>query len=453
MKQMHVLVVDDEAAIRQVLAAQLIRAGHAVEQANCAQEALDTLFTSDFDVCICDLRLPDHDGIEVIKRCRAKEVDIAFLMITAFASVDTAIEAMKLGAHDYLMKPVQAEDLLIRLEHIADVTRLRDENRYLKKMMVASETAADTLGVSAPMREIETLVDKVSRTDGTVLITGESGTGKSHIARTIHKRSGRRDRAMVTVNCGAIPKELLESELFGHIKGAFTGADRNKKGLFREADGGTLFLDEIGELPLALQVKLLHVIEEKEVRPLGAEQSRRVDVRIIAATNRNIDEMMRIGEFREDLYYRLNVLHITLPPLRSRREDIPLYIDYFHNSEIERLGLDGRYGIDPEVEEHLLAYEWPGNLRELQNVIARMLVLAEDHIIDMADLPSHVTRYEHNGSSYEIDATYGSLRDQVRQFEIGVIKKAINTAGNDRALAARSLDIGLSTLYRKLEEK
>ncbi|MEW8064811.1 MAG: sigma-54 dependent transcriptional regulator [Candidatus Thiodiazotropha sp.] len=452
MKQMHILVVDDEAAIRQVLAEQLTRSGHTVEQADCGEEALKVLQSSDFDVCICDLRLPDLDGIEVIRRCRAKEMDIAFLMITAFASVDTAIEAMKLGAYDYLMKPVQLEDLLIRLDHIADVARLRDENRYLRKM-VESDAGSDTLGLSVPMRKIQTLINKVSRTDSTVLITGESGTGKSHIARTIHYDSNRRDRAMVTVNCGAIPKELLESELFGHIKGAFTGADRNKKGLFREADGGTLFLDEIGELPLALQVKLLHVIEDKEVRPLGAEQSRRVDVRIIAATNRNIVEMMQSGEFREDLFYRLNVLHITLPPLRSRREDIPLYIEYFLNTEISRLGLEGSYSIDPEVEEHLLAYEWPGNLRELQNVIARMLVLAEEHAINMGDLPSHVTRYEHNGNKYEFGKTFGSLREQVRQFEIGVIKKAIDAAGNDRALAARSLDIGLSTLYRKLEER
>ncbi|MCG7980949.1 MAG: sigma-54-dependent Fis family transcriptional regulator [gamma proteobacterium symbiont of Clathrolucina costata] len=452
MKQMHILVIDDEAAIRQVLAEQLTRSGHTVEQADCGEEALTMLQSSDFDVCICDLRLPDLDGIEVIRRCRAKEMDIAFLMITAFASVDTAIEAMKLGAYDYLMKPVQLEDVLIRLDHIADVARLRDENRYLRKM-VESDTGSDTLGLSVPMRKIQTLINKVSRTDSTVLITGESGTGKSHIARTIHYESNRRDRAMVTVNCGAIPKELLESELFGHIKGAFTGADRIKKGLFREADGGTLFLDEIGELPLALQVKLLHVIEDKEVRPLGAEQSRRVDVRIIAATNRNIVEMMQSGEFREDLFYRLNVLHITLPPLRSRREDIPLYIEYFLNTEISRLGLEGSYSIDPEVEEHLLAYEWPGNLRELQNVIARMLVLAEERAINMGDLPSHVTRYEHNGNKYEFGKTFGSLREQVRQFEIGVIKKAIDAAGNDRALAARSLDIGLSTLYRKLEER
>lgn len=453
MKQLHVLVVDDEAAIRQVLAAQLVRAGHTVEHACSGEEALENLMSSDFDVCICDLRLPSIDGLEVIRRCRTKELDVAFLMITAFASVDTAIEAMKLGAYDYLMKPVQIEDVLIRLEHIGDIERLRDENRYLRKMIVETEPKADTLGVSDAMKEVQMLIHKVSRTDGTVLITGESGTGKSHIARAIHNKSIRKDRAMVSINCGAIPRELLESELFGHIKGAFTGADRNKKGLFREADGGTLFLDEIGELPLSLQVKLLHVIEEKEVRPLGAEQTRRIDVRIIAATNRDITQMMQNGEFREDLYYRLNVLHITLPPLRNRKEDIPVFIDYFLNSEVARLGLEGEYTIDSEVEAHLLAYKWPGNLRELQNVIARMLVLADEYAIGMGDLPAYVTQHRNNGTAMRPGHSLGSLREQVKQFEIGVINEAIVKAGSDRALAARSLEIGLSTLYRKLEER
>ncbi|MCU7804900.1 MAG: sigma-54 dependent transcriptional regulator [Candidatus Thiodiazotropha sp. (ex Lucinoma borealis)] len=452
MRQMHVLVVDDEPAIRQILVSQLSRVGHSVEQASNGQEALDALFLSDFDICICDLRLPDLDGIEVIRRCKNRNVDVAFLIITAFASVDTAIEAMKLGAYDYLMKPVQLDDVLIRLEHIADVARLRDENRYLKKMMDDNRSEQETLGVSPAMQDIQALVDKVSRTDSTVLITGESGTGKSYVARAIHNRSNRCERTMVSVNCGAIPESLLESELFGHLKGAFTGADRTKKGLFREADGGTLFLDEIGELPLALQVKLLHVIEDKEVRPVGAEQVRRIDVRIIAATNRNITEMVKNGGFREDLYYRLNVLHIALPPLRKRREDIPIFISYFLTSELKRLGLIGEYRIDPAAEEQLLTYDWPGNLRELQNVIARVLVLADDHTIRLSDMPAHVTRGENDHMPSTLCTSAGTLRDQVKHFEIGVIKNALDEAGNDRMLAARSLDIGLSTLYRKLEE-
>jgi two-component system response regulator AtoC len=303
------------------------------------------------------------------------------------------------------------------------------------------------------MQEVQVLVEKVARTDGTVLITGESGTGKSHVAHTIHKRSSRRERPLVSVNCGAIPENLLESDLFGHVKGAFTGADRAKKGLFREADGGTLFLDEIGELPLSLQVKLLHAIEEKEVRPVGAEKVRRVDVRIIAATNRNMADMVRDGRFREDLFYRLNVLYIALPPLRQRREDVPLFIRHFLVSEASRLGLEGDYRLDPTAEEQLLAYDWPGNLRELQNVLARALVLAEDHDIRLSDLPAQVTRGKRTEVPSHPGQSGGTLREQVRQFEIGVIRRALEVAGNDRLAAARSLGVGLSTLYRKLEER
>ncbi len=453
MRQLHILVVDDEPAIRQILAGQLGRAGHSVRTASNGHEAVDLLGKAEFDVAICDLRLPDIDGMEVIRRCRQREIDVAFLVITAFASVNTAIEAMKLGAYDYLMKPVQPEDVLLRLQHIADMNRLRDENSYLRKIVDAVEPGEETLGVSPAMQEVQVLVDKVSRTDGTVLITGESGTGKSHVARVIHKRGSRRERPLVTVNCGAIPEHLLESELFGHLKGAFTGADRAKKGLFREADGGTLFLDEIGELPLSLQVKLLHAIEDKEIRPVGAEAARRVDVRIIAATNRKMEEMVRSGQFREDLYYRLNVLNIALPPLRRRRDDVPVFIRHFLASEVNRLGLEEEYQLAPEAEEQLLVHDWPGNLRELQNVIARALVLAEEREIRLSDLPAQVTRGERTESHGGFAQLGGTLREQVRQFEINVIQRALETAGEDRMAAAKALGIGLSTLYRKLEER
>ncbi len=453
MKQLHILVVDDEPAIRQILASQLERSGHSVRTASDGRGAVDLLGKAEFDVCICDLRLPDIDGMEVIRRCRQREIDVAFLVITAFASVKTAIEAMKLGAYDYLMKPVQPEDVLLRLQHIADVTRLRDENSYLRKIVDAVGPGDHTLGVSPAMQEVQVLVDKVSRTDGTVLITGESGTGKSHVARVIHKRGPRRERPLVSVNCGAIPEQLLESELFGHLKGAFTGADRAKKGLFREADGGTLFLDEIGELPLSLQVKLLHAIEDKEIRPVGAETARRVDVRILAATNRNIEEMVRGGQFREDLYYRLNVLNIALPPLRQRRDDVPVFIRHFLGSEVERLGLEGAFRLDPDAEEHLLAYDWPGNLRELQNVIARALVLADEREIGLSDLPAQVTRGDRVETHDGFEQLGGTLREQVRQFENNVIQRALEAAGDDRMVAAKALGIGLSTLYRKLEER
>lgn len=452
MRQLQVLVVDDEPAIREILASHLTRAGHNVDMAATGQEALDRLGNADTDVCICDLRLPDFDGLEVIRRCKDKGIDVAFLIITAFASVNTAIEAMKLGANDYMMKPVQPDDVLIRLKHIADVSQLRDENRYLRKLVDSDDQETQGLGVSSAMQEVRILVDKVAKTDGTVLITGESGTGKTHIAKMIHKGSNRKERPLVSVNCGAIPETLLESELFGYVKGAFTGADKSKKGLFREADGGTLFLDEIGELSLSLQVKLLHVIEEKEVRPVGSEQVRRVDVRIITATNRRLGDMVRDGQFREDLFYRLNVLHIDIPPLRSRKVDVPVFIRHFLDTEVKRLGLNGSYSLDQAAEEQLLAYDWPGNLRELQNIIARALVMAEEEQVHLSDLPDQVTRIGRADSTRQTSFVEGTLREQVRQFEIDVIKRELEAKGNDRTAVARSLDIGLSTLYRKLEE-
>jgi two-component system response regulator AtoC len=304
------------------------------------------------------------------------------------------------------------------------------------------------------MRQVETLAERVAPTYGTVLITGESGTGKSYLARYIHRHSARSERSFIQVNCGAIPEQLLESEFFGHMKGAFTGADRTKKGLFHEADGGTLFLDEISELPLALQVKLLHALEEKEIRAVGSQVSRRVNVRILAATNRNVEQMVAQGEFREDLYYRLNVLQIHLPALRERPEDLPALLSYFVALESSRLGLDQQYIIDPTAEEVLVRHSWPGNLRELANVIARALVLADDGRIQLSDLPEQVCRTEPTSaaSGASVGGKVGDLRQRVREYEIGMIREAIDQSGGDRQRAAKRLGIGLSTLYRKLED-
>ena len=375
-------------------------------------------------------------------------------MITAFASVSNAIGAMKLGAFDYLTKPLRAEDVAHRLQHIADLDNLRAENRRLRSI-VDHEELEPPVSVSSIMRQVEALADRVARTEGTVLITGESGTGKSFLAKNIHGRSTRSDSSFIQVNCGAIPEQLLESEFFGHVKGAFTGADRNKKGLFHEADGGTLFLDEISELPIGLQVKLLHAIEEKEVRAVGSQLARRVNVRILAATNRDMAEMVSQGKFREDLFYRLNVLHIHMPPLRERRDDLPALLKYFVALESMRLGLDRDFVVDPTAEEVLTRYSWPGNLRELQNVIARALVLADDGCVQLSDLPDQVSRTEAVGQG-DTDVgrtiTIGNLRQQVREFEQGLIKEAIDQSEGDRQRAARRLGIGLSTLYRKLED-
>ena len=452
MSSLDILVVDDEAAIRQVLASQLRKAGHMVNVAPDSEGAVAGLMAGAYDVCLCDMRLPDASGVEVMRRARSAGLETLFIMMTAYASVSDAIEAMKLGAHDYLVKPLRSDDLLHRLVQVEDMLGLREENRRLRSLV--EEPAQGIWGhQSRAMRDVELMVEKVARSDGTVLITGESGTGKSHVARMIHERSRRADRAFVSVNCGAIPENLLESEFFGHSRGAFTGADKARKGLFREADGGTLFLDEICELPVSLQVKLLHVLEEKEVRPVGSEQSHRVDARIITATNRDVQEMVSDGSFREDLYYRLNVLHLRLPPLRERGEDLPALIRYFVHRETHRLGTEREFRIDPMAEEILCGYAWPGNLRELQNIIARAVVLADGDTITIADLPSQVSLSDHVPSHLGplVDSA-APLREQVRNFEVRLIRQAIADSGGDRQEAARRLGIGLSTLYRKLEE-
>lgn len=452
MTALQVLVIDDEPAIRQVLASQVQKAGHEADQADCGTAALARLTRGDVDVAICDIQLPDFDGIEVVRRARTQGVETSFLMITAFSSVDTAIEAMKAGAFDYLVKPLRKEDVLRRLDQIGDLLELKAENRRLRSLIEDGSERECRLP-SMAMQTVTQLVAKVARTDGTVLITGESGTGKGHLAKAIHEQSHRAAGPFVSVNCGAIPEALLESEFFGHLKGAFTGADRAKKGLFLEASGGTLFLDEIAELPPALQVKLLHALEEGEVRPVGSETTRRVDVRIVAATNRDIVKMIADGAFREDLYYRLNVLHIHIPPLRDRREDIAPLIAYFLRRESRRLAVNNELGLDPAVEDILQAYSWPGNLRQLQNVVARALILAEDGRVTLSDLPPEITMANSRDFSETFaESASGSLREQVRQFEAHLIRKAITEHNGDRQTAAKRLGIGLSTLYRKLEE-
>ncbi len=452
MAALQILVVDDEPAIRQVLAAQISKAGHQVAQAHCGQAALERLSRGDVDVAVCDIRMPDFDGIELVRRARAQGIETSFLMITAFSSLDTAIDAMRAGAFDYLVKPLRQEDVLRRIDQIADLIGLRAENERLRTLVHAGDPQYCDQP-SRAMRTLQQLVAKVARTDGTVLITGESGTGKGLIAKCIHQQSPRAAMPLVTVNCGAIPENLLESEFFGHLKGSFTGADRAKRGLFLEADGGTLFLDEIGELPRGLQVKLLHALEAREVRPVGSETPRRVNVRILAATNRDIAQMVANGDFREDLYYRLNVLHLHLVPLRDRREDIAPLVSYFIRQEARRLGSSGIIQIDPAVEEILEEYAWPGNVRQLQNAVARALILAEGNRISLSDLPPDITHVDAvSMPATESSQAGATLREQVRHFEVRLIRRAIGDAEGDRTAAAKRLGIGLSTLYRKLDE-
>ncbi len=451
MSAVQILVIDDELAIRQVLAANLHKEGYTVEDVGSGEEALDRLGKGDVDIAICDMKMPGLGGIDVMRKAAESGIDTTFLLMTAYASVDTAVEAMKAGAFDYMLKPVRIEEVLHQIKQIENIRGLRNENRLLRRIVLGDNEKLCEM-TSPAMQEIERIVSKVATTDSTVLITGESGTGKGVIARSIHKQSPRAVAPFIPVNCGSIPENLIESEFFGHTKGAFTSADRVKKGLFLEADKGTIFLDEIGELPLHLQVKLLHVIEEKEFRPVGSSQVKRVDIRIVAATNRNLGEMVARGEFREDLYFRIDVFHIHISPLRERRGDIAKLVRFFLERGGGRFAQGRKISIEPEAENMLIAHDWPGNVREIENVIARALILADGERIAVADLPSHITRLGSAGNGSSVLPTGTSLRELVRTHEYNLIQMAIEDAGGDRRAAAQALGIGLSTLYRKLEE-
>ena len=449
MQSLQVLIIDDEPALRQILSNIARKAGHSVSVAASGTEALERLNKGDIDVAICDIRMPGMSGIELVEKAHASGIETIFLMMTAYASVNTAIEAMRAGAYDYMLKPLRNEDLINRLSHLADVIQLRTENEVLREMVLAQDEETCPQ-VSPTIKEIERLIIKVAPTDSTVLITGPSGAGKGVVARSIHQNSQRAGHAFIPVNCGAIPENLLESEFFGHTKGAFTGASKAKRGLFVEANQGTIFLDEIAELPFSLQVKLLHVIEDMHVRALGSEQSRKIDVRIVAATNRDLQQMVEEGSFREDLYFRLNVFHIPLPSLQQRPEDIPLLLDYFIKKESKKMALNNGIEISAEAKAALLTYNWPGNVRELQNIIARALILSENGRIEISDLPQNI-RPDTDSVITTGNSNRGSLKTQLQAFEISVIKEAIRNANGDRKLAASQLGIGVSSLYRKLE--
>lgn len=453
---MHVLIIDDEAAVRQILSSVVSRAGHSVDTAANVKEAASKLVRGDVDLALCDIRMPDGDGVELVRSMRSSGVDTQFIMVTAFASVETAVEALRAGASDYMVKPIRAEELTHRLAQAEAMRGLQAENTALRKLIVGESTTGLCNFSSEKMALVDRLVKKVAVTDSTVLITGESGTGKGVIARSIHANSQRADAPFLPINCAAIPETLLESELFGHTKGAFSGADKARKGLFVAADHGTLFLDEIGELPSHMQTKLLHVIEEKEVRPIGSEQARHVNVRILAATNRDLLAMVKTGQFREDLYFRLSQFHIHIPPLRERKEEIVHLIRHF----IEKIAGTNHQGVrlDSEAEEILTSYAWPGNVRELDNVINRAFIISDGQVITANDLPPDLLiSAEKSGSGsvygkYGGDSGTGGLKEQLRKLEAEIIVQALCESDGDRRLAAQRLGIGVSSLYRKIEE-
>ena len=452
MTSLHVLVVDDEPALRQILATTVRKAGYSVDQASGVADATAKLARGDVDVALCDINMPDGNGIDLLRDSRAAGIETTFIMITGYASMETAVEALRAGASDYITKPVRHEEVEHRLSQIAALRGLREENQALRKEV--NEGAPKLYRFTSPvMLEVDRLVGKVAPTNSTVLITGESGTGKGVVARLIHDQSQRHTGTFLKVNCSAVPEHLLESEFFGHTKGAFTGADHARKGLFLQADGGTLFLDEVGELPLHMQTKLLHMVEDKEARPVGSERVRRVDTRIIAATNCNLEERTREGKFREDLYFRLGMFQIQMPPLRERQDDISGLMHFLLGNLRRTSSGSSMIEIDPLAERILLEYKWPGNVREMENVINRAGILAERNRISLIDLPAQVIQAtSSNSRDGALPAPDGSLRERLRQLEIEILRRAIEDAGGDRRLAAQALGIGLSSLYRKMDE-
>lgn len=445
----NVLVIDDEPNLRHVLTVVLEKAGYSVSSAADGMEALSLTETKPFDVILCDLRMPGMDGLSFLKETSTRELKAAIIMMSAYGTIDTAVEAMKLGATDYISKPFRPDEILLKLGQIEERNRLRQENIRLRDAVEEAFSFQNIVAKSASMQRIFDTIQKISDYKTTVLITGESGTGKELIARAIHHNGERKRNPMVAINCGGLPENLLESELFGHVKGAFTDAKKDKKGLFQEASSGTLFLDEIAELSLSLQVKLLRVLEDEMVRPVGSTQSIKVDVRIIAATARDLTEAVQRATFRDDLFYRINVLSIHVPPLRDRKEDIPILTNHFIEKFNKRLH-KGIQGIRPDALQDLINYSWPGNVRELENVIERTIVLTERHQICRDELPDEIRGGPaRRGDPWPLDTI--SLKANIMALEKALIQKALRDTNNNRTRAAKLLGISHPTLLSKIK--
>ncbi len=383
------LIVDDEPSVLEVLSILLKDEGYEISTASSLTAARARLANERPDLVLCDILMPDGNGLDLLREIKAGNPSTSVVMMTAYTSTKAAIEAMKLGAYDYVSKPFNNEELKVVVQKALEQSELVSENVYLRRELEGKYAFPNIIGKSPKMQAIFAVVDRVARTNSTILIYGDSGTGKELIARAIHFSSPRSERRFLSINCGALPENLLESELFGHERGAFTGAVKEKKGLFQEAEGGTLFLDEIGEMTPTMQVKLLRTLQDRKVRKVGGNREEDVDVRIIAATNQNLEERIAKGEFREDLYYRINVIPIHLPPLRQRREDIPHLVDHFLKKYSEQLGIPVK-AISVEAMKVLEGYDWPGNVRELENLIERTLALSSGETIQSRDLPVHL---------------------------------------------------------------
>ena len=442
-----IFLVEDDEALRKNLSVLLEEENFQVISFPTAEEAEEKLQNISPDLVITDLKLPGIDGLEFISRIKNSFPHLPVIIITAYATLDSAVEAIRLGARDYLIKPFPPEKVLLSLKRILELEELKEENQWLKEELSRREKFEEMVGKSSPMREVYELIEKVARSDVPVLIVGESGTGKELVARAIHKRSPRREGKFVPVNCGAIPETLMESELFGHEKGAFTGATEKKKGLLEISHGGTLFLDEVGDLPLSVQMKLLRFLQEKEFVKVGGTNSIKVDTRVISATNKSLEKEIEKGNFREDLYYRIQAVIIPLPPLRERKEDIPLLVEHFlHKYQNESMG-KRKKEFTSEAMELLLNYHWPGNVRELENVVRGCIALSEGDFIGEKNLPPCLKE-----TTEKIDTSWGSWAEMQRKFQESYIRETLKKAGGNVSRASRIAGISRRHFYEKMKE-
>ena len=451
----RLLIVDDEENMRHMLSVVISKAGYQVTMAENGEQALAVQKKTPFPIILCDLKMPKMDGLQFLHALTGSEPAPIVIMMSAYATIDDAVEAMKSGAYDFITKPFKTAEVLLVLEKIAEHLNLREENVRLKEKIKELEDTdikdfQDIIARSSKMHSLLDLTRKVAAYDTTVLINGESGTGKELIARGIHRNSSRSEEAFVAVNCGSIPENLLESEFFGYTKGAFTGADKDRKGLFEEADAGTLFLDEIGELPQGLQVKLLRVLQEREIRPLGSVKTKKINTRVITATAKNMDEEVEKGNFREDLLYRLNVLTLQLPPLRERKEDIPHLCAHFLTQLNQKMGLQIE-AVSPEALIILLSRDWKGNIRELKNCLERAAIVAESDQILPQDLHMGQNKSSCDNPLNEIFGTF-SLKQGKKIMEEQMIRQALEASDGNKSMAARMLEISYPSLLAKIKE-
>jgi two-component system, NtrC family, response regulator AtoC len=445
--KIKLLVVDDEQSIRKLCMTIGSSLGFVCTEAESAETAVTRLETDPPDLVLTDLKLPNHSGVELLKQIRGVLPRAEIAIMTGHGSIESAVDAMKLGAYDYIEKPFRVEKLRLLLQRMAEKVRLVNENAFLRERVSADENLDGIIGNSSGIQDVLRMISRLKDTRTPVLISGESGTGKELVARAIHFRGALAQTPFVAVDCGSLVPTLMESELFGYEKGAFTGATRTKAGLFQSANGGSIFLDEIGEIPLEMQAKMLRVLQEKEVRPVGSNDKINIDVRVIAATNRDLEAAYRDGTFRKDLYFRLNVVTVHLPPLRERRSDIPVLVHYFLN----RYAPTAHVQVTAAAMKSLLQYDWPGNVRELENCVARALTLGDQEVIDVQDLPPAIRTEQPISHAMASEDAASLSTTALAEMEKMTILRVFEQAHGDKALAGKMLGISRATLYRKLK--